>query len=383
MKRELFRLVAGQICLHACMTGMRLASPLMALREGYSEAAVGLLLAMFALTQVFLALPAGRFVDRHGMQPTLRIGIAMACVGALLAVAWPLYPVLCLSALLTGGATGAVIIALQRHVGHMAENPVALRSAFSWLSVGPAASNFVGPLLAGLLIDHAGFRAAFALMARLPWLAWLWVRGVAERPSPAPPAASGPQRVWDLLRDPPLRRLLLVNWFLSSCWDVHTFMVPVLGHERGISASAIGMVLGTFALAATLIRFSLPWMAGRFKEWQVITAAMLMTGGMLAVYPFTATAWAMGVCSGLLGLSLGSVQPMVMSTLHQITPERRQGEALGLRLMTINASSVLMPMVFGATSGLIGVAGVFWCLSAVVTSGARVAWRLRADKNHG
>ena len=43
MKRELFRLVAGQICLHACMTGMRLASPLMALREGYSEAAVGLL----------------------------------------------------------------------------------------------------------------------------------------------------------------------------------------------------------------------------------------------------------------------------------------------------------------------------------------------------
>ncbi len=383
MKRELFRLVAGQICLHACMTGMRLASPLMALREGYSEAAVGLLLAMFALTQVFLALPAGRFVDHHGMQPTLRIGIAMACAGALLAVVWPLYPVLCLSALLTGGATGAVIIALQRHVGRMAENPVALRSAFSWLSVGPAASNFVGPLLAGLLIDHAGFRAAFALMALLPLLAWLWVRGVAEGPSPAPPTASGPQRVWNLLRDPPLRRLLLVNWFLSSCWDVHTFMVPVLGHERGISASAIGMVLGTFALAATLIRFSLPWMAGLFKEWQVITAAMLMTGGMLAVYPFTATAWAMGVCSGLLGLSLGSVQPMVMSTLHQITPQRRQGEALGLRLMTINASSVLMPMVFGATSGLIGVAGVFWCLSAVVTSGARVAWRLRADKNHG
>ena len=160
-------------------------------------------------------------------------------------------------------------------------------------------------------------------------------------------------------------------------------MVPILGHERGISASAIGMVLGTFALAATLIRFSLPLVAGRFKEWQIITAAMLMTGLLLALYPFTVTAWTMALCSGLLGLSLGSVQPMVMSTLHQITPERRQGEALGLRLMTINASSVLMPMVFGATSGLIGVAGVFWCLSAVVTTGARVAWRLRAGKNHG
>ena len=86
---------------------------------------------------------------------------------------------------------------------------------------------------------------------------------------------------------------------------------------------------------------------------------------------------------GLLGLSLGSVQPMVMSTLHQITPESRHGEALGLRLMSINISSVLMPMVFGATGSLIGIAGVFWCVSAVVTSGAQLAWRLRADKNHG
>ena len=383
MKRELFRLVAGQICLHACMTGMRMASPLMALREGYSEAAVGVLLAMFALTQVFLALPAGRFVDRHGMKPTLRIGISMAFVGALLAVIWPLYPVLCASALLTGGATGAVIIALQRHVGRMAENTADLRRAFSWLSVGPAASNFMGPLLAGLLIDHAGFRAAFALMAVLPLLTWLWVRGIAERPGKQTAPADGRQRVWDLLRDPPLRRLLIVNWFLSSCWDVHTFVVPILGHERGISASAIGMVLGTFALAATVIRFSLPLVAGRFKEWQIITTAMLMTGFLLALYPFTSSAWMMALCSGLLGLFLGSVQPMVMSTLHQITPQRRQGEALGLRMMTINASSVLMPMVFGATGSLIGIAGVFWCVSAVVTSGARLAWRLRADRSHG
>ena len=43
------------------MAGTRLAAPLLALREGYSAAAVGVLLALFALTQVFLALPAGRY----------------------------------------------------------------------------------------------------------------------------------------------------------------------------------------------------------------------------------------------------------------------------------------------------------------------------------
>ena len=38
--------------------------------------------------------------------------------------------------------------------------------------------------------------------------------------------------------------MLLVNWLLASCWDVHTFVLPILGHERGLSASVIGAILG-------------------------------------------------------------------------------------------------------------------------------------------
>ena len=57
MTWTLLRLILAQISVHACMTGMRMATPLLALREGYSPAAVGFLLALFALTQVFLSLP--------------------------------------------------------------------------------------------------------------------------------------------------------------------------------------------------------------------------------------------------------------------------------------------------------------------------------------
>ena len=65
LRSDLARLIAAQICLHACMTGFRMAAPLMALRQGYSPAAVGMLLALFALAQVFLALPSGRYADRR------------------------------------------------------------------------------------------------------------------------------------------------------------------------------------------------------------------------------------------------------------------------------------------------------------------------------
>jgi sugar phosphate permease len=158
---------------------------------------------------------------------------------------------------------------------------------------------------------------------------------------------------------------------------VHTFVVPVLGHERGLSASAIGAILGGFALAATAVRVALPLLAAHLREWVVVTSAMLATAVLFALYPFMPNALSMGLCSVLLGISLGSVQPMIMSTLHQITPEARHGEALGFRLMAINASSVLMPMLFGSAGAVLGVSLVFWTVGAAVAAGARSAWRLR------
>jgi predicted MFS family arabinose efflux permease len=228
-----------------------------------------------------------------------------------------------------------------------------------------------------LLIDQVGFRLTFLCLAGLPLLTWLWVRHTRElQPVPVKPGVVK-GKAWDLMREPMMRRLMLVNWLLSSCWDVHTFVVPVLGHERGLSASSMGAILGGFALAAVAVRVALPLLAAHLREWVVVTAAMACTALLFAVYPFMQSAWAMAVCSALLGVSLGSVQPMIMSTLHQITPEERHGEALGFRLMAINASSVLMPMLFGTAGAVVGVSVVFWTVGAAVAVGSRSAWRLR------
>ena len=366
-----------------------MAAPLLALQQGYSPAAVGVLLALFALTQVFLALPAGLFADRHGLKRPVSYSVLAACLGAGLAVAFPVFPVLCLSALLTGGATGAAVIALQRHVGRAANGATHLRQVFSWLSIGPALSNFVGPFSAGLLIDHAGpvagslwgYRAAFLLMAVLPLASWYLVQRTRELPPVLNSSGVDQPKAWDLLRDAKFRRLMLVNWFLSSCWDVHTFVVPVLGFERGIPASVIGAILGAFALAAAAIRVVMPLVAAHLSEWKVLVVAMLTTAVLFVAYPLMPTALAMGVCSILLGFALGTVQPMIMSMLHQITPEARHGEALGLRLMVINASSVLMPVLFGTAGAVAGVAVVVWATGAVVGLGSRAAWQLKTSSH--
>ncbi|MFT5933435.1 MAG: putative MFS family arabinose efflux permease [Hydrogenophaga sp.] len=375
-RADLARLIAAQVCLHAAMTGFRMAAPLMALREGHSAAAVGMLLALFALAQVLLALPSGQLADRWGIRRPLNLAIGLSTAGALLALAFPVFPVLCVTALCCGAASCVTMTAVQRHAGKLANGSKQLKQVFSWLAIGPSISNFVGPFLAGVLIDASGFRAAYLLLALLPSLAWFWARGLTELPSQHTQAPGSSGSAWNLLRQPDLRRLMIVNWMLSSCWDVHTFLVPVLGHERGLSASSIGAILGGFALAATAIRLLMPWLAARLRESVVIASAMLGTALLFALYPLAQTVWAMGGLSVLLGITLGSVQPMIMSTLHQITPAHRHGQALGLRALAINGSSVMMPLLFGSAGVVVGAAGVFWVVGAVVGGGARLALAL-------
>jgi MFS family permease len=379
LRSDLARLIAAQICLHACMTGFRMAAPLMALREGYSPAAVGMLLALFALAPVFMALPAGRYADRRGLKKPVALAVGVASAGAAIAVAFPVFGVLCFTALTCGAATGLAMIALQRHVGRLANGATELRQVFSWMAIGPSISNFLGPCAAGVMIDSFGFRAAFLLLALLPSLAWIWVRHTVEHEPVAPELRQSSGSSWNLLKDAGFRKLMLINWMLSSCWDVHTFLVPVLGHERGLSATVIGSILGAFALAATAIRVLMPWLAARLRESVVIGTAMGATALLFAVYPLVQAAWAMAGLSILLGLALGSVQPMIMSTLHQMTPHHRHGEALGLRAMAINGSSVVMPLMFGSVGALVGVGAVFWIVGAVVGLGSPLAWTLRAD----
>jgi MFS-type transporter involved in bile tolerance (Atg22 family) len=107
---------------------------------------------------------------------------------------------------------------------------------------------------------------------------------------------------------------------------------------------------------------------------------MIATALIYAVYPFMNTAVSMGVCSVLLGIALGTVQPMIMSMLHQITPHHRHGEAVGMRLMVINASSVAMPILFGVAGTVVGVSAVFWAVSAWLGAGSRLAFGLRDDR---
>ena len=379
----LLALIVGQIGLHATMAGVRMAAPLQALREGHSAWSVGVLMALYAAAPVLLSMHAGRMADRHGYHRPVRIAIGLSLCGALSAVVSTFldpaahFPLLCASAVFVGSGANMGLIVIQRRAGQAVSTSTERMRMFSWLGIAPSLSNVVGPVTAGFMIDAGGFRAAYALLLALPLITWWCTRLIPREADDATRAeAVKPQSSWTLLSAPGLKRLLVVNWVLSACWDVHMFAVPILGFERGFSATTIGLIVGTFTLAVSGVRLLIPLWAHRMSEIVVLRTAMVGTGIVFALYPLAQTPWLMGACAVLLGLTLGSVQPMIMSTLHQLTPNGRYGEAIAMRSMVMNASSTAMPLFFGAAGTALGAAALFWLVGGAVASGSWVARRL-------
>ncbi len=365
--RDAFRwLIATMVCVHACMATTRVTASLWVLEQGYGEASVGLLLSLFAVAPIVLSLWAGRLADRHGLHRPVGLGVVLAFAGAALALALPTLWAIAVGCLLCGGAVAMAGVAMQREAGLMAQEPGELKKIFSWMALGPALSNALSPIIAGLLIDHLGMSAGFAFAALLPLLAWVLARKVPRNPPKVFTKSYRERAAWDLFRLPAYRRLLIVNLALAAGWDAHTFAVPVVGHARGLSAASIGLVLGSFAVAATVVRLAIVRFADDIDEAKALRGAMA-----LATLTFIAYAWLPGtlglmVGSALLGVALGSVQPMVLAMLHRATPQERHGQALGLRMLTINGATVSMPVGFGMLAASTALAAPMWLMAGLL-----------------
>jgi hypothetical protein len=65
----------------------------------------------------------------------------------------------------------------------------------------------------------------------------------------------------------------------------------------------------------------------------------------------------------------------MLSLLHAAAPSGRGGEALGLRSLVGNGSSVLIPITFGFAVGPLGVAPLLWLGAALISSALPAAHR--------
>lgn len=385
---EVFVLVGWLVVAHTAFVGIRIATSLAALAVGGGALWVGLLTAMFNLVPAFLAIRAGRMVDRMPLRrPLLWGAVAMGGAG-LVAALEPMLGVLALTACVIGVGWMIVAAAAQYAIGVFGTEaargnparvgPMRVR-AFSLMAMGFSVSSLIGPLIAGVLIDGWGYRAGFAglalfaLASAVAFSQRRWVRlpSIAHK-DPDQPVGSARE----LLAQPVVRNTLVAGAFITVGWDLYLFMVPVLGSALGLTATQIGSVMSMFAAAVFTVRFAMPWLSARLSERGVIVLAMSLAGTTFVAFVFAHSYGAMLVLSFMLGLGLGSSQPIVLSLLHGAAPPNRIGEVNGLRMTMISTSQWTMPLVFGILSAKAGLLPLFLLVGGGLLTGSWLAKRL-------
>jgi MFS family permease len=385
---NLVRLLALTVLTHTAFGAARLTGSLYALSNKASAFTVGVMMALFALVPMLLAVRAGRWLDAVGPRKPMLLGTGLMCAGVVLPALFP-YAVADLAPLLVAAAligTGFLYLqmTLQHLVGEQAA-PDHRAEAFSYLALGFSTSGLIAPVASGILIDAVGHRATFAVffVVMLVALALLLSQRhlLADRHGEV--TVANERELFDLFRHREVRDVLIASGLISMSWDLQTFMVPVYGTRIGLSASEIGLVLGSFAAATFAIRLAMPALSRSFREWQVLTFTLLTGAFAFALIPFFSTLLPLMACAFLLGLGLGAAQPNVMSLIHSRTPAGRVGEALGLRTTLMNGSHVVLPLVFGAFGAIVGAGVAFWVMALLLGAGGTGALRRKASARGG
>ena len=350
-------------------TASRVVLSLYALKLGAEPTAVGGLAAMFFVLPLFLSWPVGALSDRIGPRRPLIWSAVIGSAGLALPYFWEHLAAMYIAAAMSGLALAFYHVNLQTLVGRLSETPQDRVRNFSNFSLIGAATNFCGPLLAGLSVDHAGHATACAVIAGLPLVALVLMLNTG-RSLPRAERSSAPKlRVMDTLADREMRGMLITSGLLQLGTDLFQFYMPIYGHNVGMSASAIGSVLAAFASASFCVRFGMPRLVARFTEQRLLTYSFFVGMAGYALVPLSQNALMLSGVAFLFGLGMGCGQPLTTMLMFSKCAEGRTGETLGLRLTVNNVMRVAGPAVFGAIAAMTGLTAVFLINGAMMGVG--------------
>jgi predicted MFS family arabinose efflux permease len=375
--RTLYFLIFITLLNHTAFVGTRVVMSLYAIHLNATPFTVGVLMALYALLPMLFAVSMGRLSDRIGSRAPMLIGSVALAASALIPYLWPGLGALYVASALIGSSFMTYHVAYQNMVGYIGR-PEDRPMNFSMVALGFSISGFTGPMIAGFGIDAFGHASTFAIFAAFPLLP-VAVLGLKALRFPPPHAHGAPSErgrsIADLLRHRGLRPVFIASSLLASAWDMFTFAIPIYGSHIGLSASTIGLVLGSFSAATFVIRGLLPAISRRLAAWTLLTVSLATASAAFLLFPLFERSGFLMVLAFLLGLGLGMSQPMVMSLLHNAAPPGRVGEAVGVRMSIVNLSQTSMPLLFGALGTALGMAPVFWATALLLCAGSFYARR--------
>ena len=338
---------------------------------------LGVISGTFALLPVFLAVKVGRYIDLGNDALAAWIGSGLIAIAAVGFYLWPADPYLLLLFTLMLGVGHLFIMAGHQMLCVRAGGERGRDTAFGNFTVAQAVGQGLGPLLIGWIGGAAtippthllfGLAAVGAIATALAGFA---LRPIDVSQRPAKNAAHVP--IKDLLRTRGLLAVLAASVVTITASDLLPVYLPLLGSDRQIDVSQIGVMLTIRSMAAILSRLcyaSLVKLVGRNR----LTVFSMMLGGagflcLAAPLPL----WGLYVATAVVGLGLGIASTLSITAVVDLVPAQARGTAMTLRITGNRLGQVIVPIGGSLVAMLAGGAGVLAAIGlCLVASGVIV-----------
>jgi MFS family permease len=337
---------------------------------GLQNAAIGIVLAVYALLPMLAAIPSGFIADRFGRTAVMRAGSIMMLASGVLywisAEPWTL----AFAQLLAGLGQLAVWLAVQVLV---TEGPAqGSESRFATFSLYMAIGQMAAPIIAGYLADHFGYELVFVgyIVTSLLLIYTSWqcqedfsslsgpsqtyvemkeARGIAAYT--VQPSAGHEERWFKqclkLLQNRKFAVILLATFISLFIVDVRTAYLPLYLESLSISNTHVGLLVSIGAASALFVRPIYPRLKAKLGFMRMLFLTFAVSLLLLFVAPLLTNYYAIAALVFVTGLALGTNQPMTLSMIAVSTAPEERGLGVGLRLMSNRAAQFMDPLLFG------------------------------------
>ena len=355
---------------------------LYALKLGAQPFIVGVLAAMLEVLPTLLSWHVGRFADRFGSRLPLMLGTTAGILGMLVSYVKPGIPALFVTSVMYGSLSALAGAPLQNLVGLQSGRQDHTKN-FSNFTLVTSFTGFAGPMLAGFSIDHAGPDVAclsLVLLLLVPvTMLVVWGGILPGSIRDAKPTES----VRVLLSESGLWRVLVTSSLVATGIDLFQVYIPIYGYGIGLSASAIGIILAIYSLAAFVVRTFLPSLIKRLTADRVLAYAFIIGAAGFMLVPFFKSIMILSLVAFFFGLGMGCCQPITMMMTYSSSNQGRSGEAMGLRITANNLGRMVGQIFFGSIGSVFGVFSVFWVNGLMLASGWAVSHPRAVSRHKG
>jgi MFS family permease len=314
---------------------------------------LGILLALYDVSEVFLKPVFGALSDRIGAKPVVVGGLVAFAALSLIGL-WAADPLMLAAARLgQGAAASAFSPSSSAMVARLARGGKAgtyFGRYGSWKSLG----YIIGPLLGAALIWAGGFALLFGTLSALAAATALWVVLAVPHLEPLPRQR---YTVLDLVRQVGERRFLVPTLVLAAstaALGAAVGFLPALAIRHGLDAVAGTAAVSLLALGSVLTQPRI----GRLRDRNGIsdnrgtTAGLLLIAAgvaLLAVAPGPVTVF---LAAAAIGVGVGAATPLGFAHLADTTPPERMGRTMGSAELGRELGDAGGPLLLGGVATL-------------------------------